>query len=197
MFRKYTLTTVILCSLAVTVMAQSGATEKVAKKSCSCGFSSINQFGILTGTNGNYPLLQTINGFRYKTWFVGAGVGLDVYHTTTIPLFLDFRKNLLAGKSTPFVYADGGIQFMTQKTRIKGPYLKEDYQTGAYYDVGIGYQVGLKNRHALLMSAGYSVKEIEYDRYAEVVCITSPCPKDKSNYKYKLNRLSLKVGYRF
>ena len=199
MFRRYIVSTLILCSLGVTVMAQSGASEKAVKKSCSCGFSSINQFGIMTGTNGNYPLLQTINGFRYKTWFAGAGAGLDAYHTLTVPLFLDIRKNLLAGKSAPFVYVDGGVDVVTKKSVTKDWSTKKDYKTGAYYDLGIGYHISLGNRNALLMSAGYSVKKVEYNNYHEVVCVTSPCPASilMGAYKYRLNRLSLKIGYAF
>lgn len=182
MFRKYTVITAILCSLAVSGMAQSDTASK-AKKSRAFGFGSINQFGFATGENDNGLMLQTINGLRYKTWFLGVGVGLDTYSAKTVPLFLDIRKSLLAKPSTPFLYADGGIQFSAEKKHNKDDYASKDYDPGLYYDVGAGYCMELKNKNALLMSLGYSFKGLDYTYYA-------------ANYKYKLNRFSFKLGYK-
>lgn len=197
MFKKRASLTALLCSLTIIAAAQAGTVGKLAKKSCSCGFSSINQVGIMHGESDNALSLQTINGFRYKSWFVGLGIGLDTYRDNTVPLFLDLRKNLLAGASTPFLYADGGIQFMAGKKAQKGDFYRKEYNTGAYYDVGIGYYIGLKNRNAILMSAGYSVKQLESDNYTDIVCITYPCPGYIGLYKYRMNRLSVKIGYKF
>ncbi|AXY75253.1 hypothetical protein D3H65_15230 [Paraflavitalea soli] len=182
MFRKYTLITAILCSLAASTLAQSDAPAKT-KKNSSFGFSSINQFGVVTGENDNGIQLQTINGVRYKTWSVGVGVGLDTYSALTVPLFLDIRKSLLTKPATPFLYADGGIQFSAEKKYNKDDYASKDYDPGLFYDVGVGYYIGLKNKNALLMSVGYSFKGLDYTYYT-------------STYKYKLNRFSLKVGYK-
>ena len=201
MFKNYTFTVAILCCFVIAGMAQTNTAGSTAKKGCSCGFSSINQAGLATGEKGSYFLAQTINGFRYKTWFVGAGLGLDTYKSLTVPLFLDLRRNIFNKSVTPFVYADGGMQFSAEKTSDKNAFSNTDYSTGLYYDLGIGYQVGLKNRHALLMSAGFSVKnttERVTVNYGDIVCVTYPCPSGYVNtYKYRLNRLSLKLGYRF
>jgi len=182
MFRKYTLITAILCGLGVSSLAQSDAAAKPEKIS-SIGFTSINQFGIATGEHDNGLLLQTINGLRYKTWFLGVGVGLDTYRAKTVPLFVDIRKSLSAKGSTPFLYADGGIQFSAEKKYNKDDYASKDYDPGLYYDVGAGYYMGLKNKKALLISLGYSFKDLEYTYFA-------------ATYKYKLNRFSIKVGYK-
>lgn len=182
MFRKYTLITALLCCLVASIQAQSD-TAAGAIKSNSFGFTSINQVGIAAGENDNGILLQTINGLRYKTWFLGVGVGLDTYNAKTIPLFADIRKSLLAKPSTPFLYADGGIQFSAEKKHNKDDFGSKDYDPGLFYDVGAGYYFGLKNKNALLMSVGYSFKRLDYIYYT-------------ANYKYKLNRFSFKVGYR-
>jgi hypothetical protein len=182
MFRKYSFITAILCSLAVSSLAQSDAAPK-AKKNRAFGFGSINQFGVAAGENDNGFILQTINGLRYKTWFLGLGVGLDTYSAKTVPLFLDIRKSLLAKPSTPFLYADGGIQFSAEKKHNKDDFGSKDYDPGLYYDVGAGYYIELKNKNALLLALGYSYKGLDYTYYA-------------ANYKYKLNRFSLKVGYK-
>lgn len=182
MFRKYSLITAILCSLAANTLAQSDAMAK-PKKSRSFGFTSINQFGVATGEHDNGIMLQTINGLHYKTWFLGVGVGLDTYRAKTVPLFVDIRKSLLEKPSAPFLYADGGIQFSAEKKHNKDDYASKDYDPGLYYDVGAGYYMGLKNKNALLLSLGYSFKGLDYTYYA-------------ATYKYKLNRFSLKVGYK-
>jgi hypothetical protein len=197
MFSKCIWITLIGCCLAVTTGAQSPEKAPVTKKNCSCGFSSINQFGITTGENNNSVLLQSINGFRYKTWFIGVGVGLDTYYAKTVPLFLDLRKNLFLKPTTPFLYVDGGLQVMGEKRTQKGDWLTKKYDPGPYYDMGVGYQIGLRNKSAILMSAGYSLKHLSYENYSEVVCIRAPCPNDRSYYNFRLNRLSFKVGYQF
>ncbi|WP_315816616.1 hypothetical protein [Paraflavitalea speifideaquila] len=197
MFSKYFWVTVIGCSLVVTSWAQSSEKAPTVRKSCSCGFSSINQLGIATGENNNSVLLQTINGFRYKTWFAGVGVGYDTYYAKTVPLFLDLRKSLFLKPSTPFLYLDGGVQFMGEKKTDKGSYYTKQYHPGAYYDMGIGYQIGLRNKSAILMSAGYSQKYLKYHQYTEVVCIMAPCPSYSSHYNFRLNRLAFKIGYQF
>jgi hypothetical protein len=196
MRRKYISLAVLVCGLIVNGVAQTTPAQETVKKSCSCGFGSINQIGVMSGENGNNLMLQTINGFRYKTWFIGAGVGIDWYHTTTIPLFLDIRKNLLAKTNSPFLYVDGGIQAMNSAMK-EGTHISDDYKTSAYYDVGLGYHIGLKNNNALLMSAGYSRKSLEYTQNYWNLCPAGTCPTNKDTYKYELNRLTLKVGYRF
>jgi hypothetical protein len=201
MFKNYTLIVALLFYVVTAGRAQTNTSGATAKKGCSCSFSSINQAGLATGEKGSYFLAQTINGIRYKTWFVGAGLGLDTYRSLTAPVFLDVRKNLFNKTATPFVYADGGMQFAVKKNERKNDFSNTDYSTGLYYDLGIGYQVGLKNKHAFLMSAGYSVKNTEErltTNYGEFICITHPCYSGyASTYKYRLNRISLKLGYRF
>lgn len=197
MRRNYLLLITLVCCWAAPVMAQTNAAEKQPAKACGCGFSSINQLGIVSGDKGNYLQGQTINGFRYKTWFAGVGIGLDGYHKLTAPLFLDIRKNLFQKINSPFVYVDGGIELLPEKTKTKGDFQETNYKTGAYYDVGIGYHIGLKNRHGILMSAGYSAKKLEYTKTSQVVCVTYPCYGYTENYSHQLGRLSLKVGYRF
>lgn len=197
MVKHYIGLVIMLCCLSLITAAQNETGNPPVKKSCSCGFSSINQLGIVSGESDNQLTVQSINGFRYKTWFAGIGLGWDTYGAKTAPLFLDLRKSLLRRASTPFLYADGGIQLAGEKTRGKGTGLATKLETGAYFDFGMGYSIGLKNKNALLLSAGYSIKNIKWSSYQEVACVTTPCYPFVSSYKYRLNRLAFRLGYQF
>ena len=201
MQRKYTLLLVVFCMSVATGFAQSSITAATPKKSCSCAFNSLNQVGMLTGEKGPAATGQSINGMRYKTWFAGVGIGLDGYEELTVPLFLDVRKYLWDKTSTPFVYADGGYHFFMDDTDKKWGTITK-YKGGLYYDVGFGYKLALKAKQALLLSAGYSFKELTKNEYTDlslvdIVCTGGPCDGFIGGYKYRLNRLSFKVGFQF
>lgn len=199
--RKYTLLLVVLCLNVAIGFTQNSTTAGASKKSCSCGFSSINQFGVLTGEKAPSPVLQSINGFRYKTWFAGAGIGLDNYKRTTIPLFLDIRKDLGNKANTPFLYADGGYH-LVMDDGYKNASSINKYEGGLYYDVGFGYKLALKAKQAFLISAGYSVKSLTEKQYwdltlVDIFCAGGSCDGYRGSYTYRLNRLSFKVGFQF
>lgn len=154
--------------------------------------------GLLEGTAGPSWNLQTINGVNYKSWFAGIGVGLDYYNLRTIPLFVDFRKELLRKSKTPFLYADGGIHFDWLTTGQKPGWGSSEYNRGFYYDAGAGYKFGFGNRRdALLVSAGYTMKTIREERVFIQQCVQPPCNPSKEYYNYTFSRLSFKVGWQF
>ena len=197
MIRHVTVTTLLCCCLVIMTVAQTSTKEIVTKKGCSCAFSSINQVGVLTGEAGSSFQLQSINGMRYKTWFAGAGVGLDFYKKRGIPVFLDIRKDILNKPSTPFVYADGGIHYSWPTGQDKpGGNGKRTFSNDLYYDVGIGYKVSVKDQHAVLLSAGFSRKRVEEVTTYPQFCPACP-PESYEAYNYTFNRLTLKLGYRF
>lgn len=171
-----------------------GAVEK-SKKGCSCNFSPIFNVGFIEGENGTSLQLQTIQGIRYGKWFAGVGAGLDYYHLRTIPLFLDIRREFFNGNHAPFVYLDGGYHFPWARDKDKGEWTKLSYEGGLYYDVGLGYRVGRSSKqNGFLISAGYSFKYLTEIRKSQV-CINWNCQEEANEwFKYKLHRLSIKVG---
>jgi hypothetical protein len=171
-----------------------GAVE-TKKKGCSCAFSSIYSVGIIEGENGTSLQLQTVQGIRYGKWFAGIGAGLDYYHLRTIPLFLDIRREFFNGKNAPFIYADGGYHFAWARDRDKSQWTKIDYDGGLFYDVGLGYRIATAGKQkGFLISAGYSFKYLKESRSSQV-CINWNCQEETNEwFKYKLNRLSLKIG---
>lgn len=183
--------------LAVPLCAQNKQQGVAKVKNCSCGFQSMTQVGLLEGASGPSWNLQTLGGAYYKTWFAGVGIGLDYYMMRTIPLFVDFRKELFKKRRTPFLYADAGIQFDWLKTKEKPVFGSGNYSPGIYYDAGAGYKLGLGTRNALLISAGYTVKALREERLSIPHCIQAPCNPSTERYNYTFSRLSLKVGWQF
>ena len=181
-----------LCSVA---NAQTDSTAKPAKRSCSCSFSSINQVGVLRGEPGSYFQFQTINGIRYKTWFAGIGAGVDFYPVDGIPVFFDIRKYIFDKQFTPFVYAGAGIHFANMN-KTENRWQRIEYSNGFYYDVGLGYKVGINKRSGMLLSGGYSFKVVEQRIYS-TTCAFFPCSESKEMYTWHMNRLSLKIGWQF
>jgi hypothetical protein len=196
---KYFLLFILLqveCGLITS--AQEAEREQPAKKGCSCAFSSIIQAGVLAGVKGNEGLIQTVNGIRYKTWFVGAGVGVEYYSIKGFPVFLDVRKDYSDKPSTPFAYADAGIHLPRKRRVVHNQWYEDDYSNGFYTDVGLGYKIAIKKLNKLLITSGYSYKKVErINKYTPGCGGASPCYQDHSNYISYLHRFSVKVGWQF
>src|SRR5437773_4082956 len=87
-------------------------------------FSSQNYIGILEGEHGSKFQLQTINGIKLKTWFVGLGTGIDWYYRRSIPLFFSLNKDFFKKGNRNFYFAaDGGVNF---------PWKDETYKEQGY-----------------------------------------------------------------
>lgn len=167
-------------------------------------FHSITNVGVLTGANNAALQLQTINGVQYKTFFGGAGVGLDNYYFRTIPLFIDLRKNFLEKRLTPFAYVDLGSTIPWDRAKVES-WSTSYYRSGLFYDMGLGYSIPIKGRFGLNVSAGYSQKvsnetsETSRWMWSDYIPLTGgmPSTKDTTYYKYTLRRISLKIGFSF
>jgi hypothetical protein len=183
---------VLLLSLSTALVAQLKPADK--KKSCGCSFSSINQIGLLAGEKNEAFQLQTVNGLQYRTWMVGAGVGIDNYRFRSIPLFLQVRKEFNLKSNVLFIYNDIGLNYPWLKSDQKTFSGEGDFHHGVYYDGGLGYKVPLK-RQALVFSGGFSLKEFKENRSNTLLCpFVGPCLEQKDVYSYSLKRLSFKVG---
>lgn len=161
-------------------------------------FGAINQVGLLTGSRGEAFRIETINGIKKDSWYAGIGVGLDFYKNRTIPLFLDVRRDLLKLKNTPFIYLQGGVNFVwltdNDKAQRSGG-LTYSNPPGGTYDAGIGWKLAGKNARALLLSAGYNFKQVK-----ETVKLNGAAPttdleeQNTERYNYLYRRVVIKLG---
>ncbi|HEV7332993.1 MAG TPA: hypothetical protein VGN63_18295 [Flavisolibacter sp.] len=165
----------------------------------SFSFKSSVQAGLLEGEVGSAFQLQTVNGFQHKTWFGGVGVGLDYYHTRTIPLFLSFRKSFNDGVKSPFVYASGGYHFpwLRQQDKL---WNESTASGGLYYDAGVGYHVPVLKTSALFFTLGFSQKDFSISHSDGYYIGIWPWPypnAPRTTLDYNLRRLSIQTGLRF
>ena len=173
------------------------AQEKEKKSSCGCRFQSINQFGLIDGSTDTDFHLQTINGLRFGNWFTGIGVGIDYYYVRSVPIFLDLRNYWFKRRNSPFVYADIGVNLPWAKDYDDFIFQDINYKEGLYYDLGLGYKLGLKNTHALSLSAGFNFKRLSGKRVYNFCPFLPPCLETYEEFDYKMNRISMKFGWEF
>ncbi|MEJ0080289.1 MAG: hypothetical protein WDM78_04865 [Puia sp.] len=198
----YTMKIPVLLTILVLLCTCGSAQQKIPANSWH--FQSIANVGLLEGQTGSAFQLQTINGARYKSWFTGIGLGLDFYRFRTIPLFLDIRKEFGSGSNKFFIYADGGISFAWVTDMEKTDYWPdEQFHSGFYNDLGLGYKTSIGKKSALLISLGYSYKKVNetyasYNTYNPGLIYSEPGPlNSKEQINYSLNRLSIKLGWTF
>jgi|GEM_PF-148267 len=203
---KYILTScAILFVLSTRAQENKSAQPAGSKPKRAIQFQSINQIGLLEGTDGGAFQIQTINGIEFRSWFLGIGVGIDNYRLRSVPLFVDLRKEFKVGTNYFFIYGGIGRNFMWPTNKQKqdyhvNAYGVSDFKDGLYYDFGIGYKVPLNNRIAVFISPGFSHKSTETTTASNqpVICpFAGPCYPNPDTYKYALNRLSINVGVVF
>lgn len=160
-------------------------------------FHSQNYIGVLEGATSSSFQLQTINGVRYRNWFGGAGIGLDYYYYRTVPLFLSLTRYTGSGNNGFFFSIDGGINFYwgyRDKYGMNPTGTEGEFSPGLYYTGSAGYRIRLPDsKDAVMFNIGYSVKHLNETRGG--ACINPPCYFDR--YDYRLNRLSLRLGWSF
>ena len=170
-------------------------------------FSSQNFVGLLEGEYGSKFQLQTINGFKYKTWFAGLGTGIDWYYRRSIPAFISVSKDfLIKERRNFFVSAAGGINFPWKdgKNYNEWGYSIEKLNPGIYYEGGFGYKVGIgKKSDAVLIQLGYSYKHVREEAknvvyyYSYSILPGSGEFEYTNRFDYHLRRVSLKLGWSF
>jgi hypothetical protein len=201
MLTKYSLLFILLQTGSVLITsAQETKQEQPAKKGCSCSFSSIIQIGALSGVKGTEALVQTVNGIRYKTWFAGAGIGLDNYSVRGYPLFVDVRKYLNDKLSTAYAYIDAGIHMPAKRVVMENSFYQSVYSNGFYGDAGLGYKIAMGKAGQMLIASGYSYKRVDREyKYMPWPggCDFAPCNLNHYNYIAYLHRFSVKVGWQF
>jgi hypothetical protein len=177
-------------------MAQNAASNKSKP---SVQFGSINQLGILNGGSGVSYAIQSINGVQMKSWFIGAGVGIDMYSKRSVPVFIEGRKWLGQKANKPFIYGGAGLNFtwlnFIEKEKAGLPY---STWPGLYMDAGFGVRVLTSRSLAVVMSAGYSLKQSKETVESSSGFMPWPNPAQQySNVEYldsRYRRIVVKFG---
>ena len=158
-------------------------------------FTSINQVGLLTGSAGQSASIQTINGITKDKWFAGIGTGIDYYGTRSVPVFVDVRRTLGNSLKSPFLYADGGINFpwISDGQKMTRGYTATS-SAGVYLEGGAGLKFRMKSNNAFLLSAGFSYKEVKDKTELMTIWIWPTPDKTYETYKYHYRRIVVKLA---
>ena len=184
------------------LLINSSIFSSAQKKMANYKFHSINSLSLLNGENEVSGGLQSVNGFQRGNWFGGVGVGLDYYIHRSVPVFGDVRYEFGKSKNKFFAYADAGVDIQWVEDYVysdpiifDGPIVNPgDFQDGFYSDAGLGYVVNFKKAGGLVLSLGHSRKTLRED-----VTYTDWRTQRSTTdiYRYKFNRIAVKVGWRF
>jgi hypothetical protein len=163
-------------------------------------FSSQNYVGLLEGEHSSSLQLQTINGARFGSWFVGLGAGIDWYYRRSIPVFASLNRDFFKKERRSFyLSANAGINFPWQTNTYHNEWGYDETKSysGLYWSAGLGYKIGIgKGNDALLMQVGYDYKHVgEKVSLPYRVFNSETDPNDR--FDYQLRRLSFKVGWNF
>jgi hypothetical protein len=182
------LVSIVIVVLVLSGFNTSGAQEKLR-------FGSRNYVGVLEGQSQTSFQLHTINGFRYKTWFGGVGVGLDYYYERSIPVFFSVNKFFKSSQNSFYIDYNAGINFPWERENYYLAY-RGDFFPSLFWAGGVGYKFGLgKRQEALLLNLGYSFKHLKQETEYVQPCFNPPCPVYKETYDYRLKRVSVKIGF--
>lgn len=160
-----------------------------------------NYVGLLEGEHKSAFQLQTIHGVQFKSWYGGAGVGLDYYMYRSIPVFFSLNKDLKFKNRTFFVSGDIGTNYpwvQDGALSIWGAPSKQHFSPGLYWAGGVGYKAYFKNKSdAIIFSLGYSYKHLKEELTIGNFCNNGPCNVNVEKFSYELNRISLRLGWQF
>ena len=122
--------------------------------------------------------------------------GLDYYMFRSIPVFATVNKDLVFNGRTFYVSGDVGTNYPWINDNAESSNSK--YFQGFYWAGGLGYKAFAKNKtDALIINLGYSFKRIKQEDKILGVCINPPCSVSLERYDYRLNRISMRVGWQF
>ena len=159
-------------------------------------YSGAVSVGVLSGQSPAEMQLQLVNGIKYKNWSAGLGIGLDYYHTRSVPLFLQLRKTISARPHTPFFYVNSGVNVpWAQEGKIL---FATGYSRGFYGEGGIGYEVPVFKNQRLFFSGGWQVKTFSATvNTMPWLSSWPPPPHAFRDHDYTLKTLVVKAGLRF
>jgi hypothetical protein len=177
------------------LFASSTFAQQEAATNKGIAFQSIAQAGALVGSSYGQFVIQSINGVNYKNFFAGVGVGLDFYYLRSVPVTIELREKLSNWRSSPFVYAAGGVNFPWD------PDTHSNFSKDGYWDFGVGYDIPANKSLSVSVSIGYSIKQLSESKtelsYQPVPVYPMGTSDKEIKYDYTFRRIVLKAGLSF
>jgi hypothetical protein len=167
-------------------------TENIAQTNKGAGFESYNAVGFLAGKAPVAFSAQTVNGLRYRGWFVGAGFGIDEYVISSLPLFLAVKKEFSVKNAHLFLYGDAGTHFITKNKNRMLAFSKEQSKAMLYLDAGLGVKLKTGKKNNVFFTVGNSLKTMEETENS----IDTGIPFSNKTI-YKFSRISFRAGFQF
>lgn len=118
--------------------------------------------------NINFLKLNVINGYRINPYFsVGIGAGLRYYfegESAIIPLFLDFRTNIIDKKVSPYLALGCGYSFNATNS-FEG--------VGLLFNPTAGIRFKMSKKSSINVGIGYELQkyDAEYPKSSEAISI--------------------------
>ena len=140
----------------------SDTTKYLINLSKSKGFYRIIELNTAIWKDYSSIGLQFIIGYKINSTF-GLGLGLcyDYYkYSRLLPIFADFRINLIKGHISPFILTD--IGYSVKISNIWG---------GFYINPLFGLKIGLKNRNAFYIGTGLRYQNLQSKELSSVDAI--------------------------
>lgn len=186
-----------LVVLSISVAAQQDSMGNSKSLPATPRFYSLTNVGFLAGSSGRDLQLQTLAGVQMSRWSVALGAGVDYYYLRSVPLFLDVRRQIF--KTVPFfIYADAGWHLpWIKKSNQQTDLYTSSYNNGSYYDVGAAWKFQMQKQKSLVFSLGYSSKRLTEVQKATFIPPDVNEAYYTTNYRYNLQRISIKAGFQF
>lgn len=156
------------------------------------GFVNMTSIGFLVGASHNSqvaPLsLVMVNGYRLSNgFFAGIGTGVEFFSTSYLPLFLDFRYDIIGKDVVPYVLARGGygLPLTGDYSDYNNSY---EYAGGALFGAGIGLKIRTRNHFAWDIELLYRYQKTAY---------TETYDWNNQVYEYEdiFNRIEIRLGF--
>jgi len=164
-------------------------------------FHSHNYIGALTGDLDAAISFNTTNGLQRGAWFAGIGTGVDYYYIRTVPLYLSLTRFLTTKLKSVYFTIDGGVNFVWDKSTANVYNFQNndgDFAPSLYYGAFAGYKLGInKKSGSVLMSVGYSAKQINERYESAAPCFNPPCPEYNQKFEYDFKRFTFRLGWMF
>lgn len=163
------------------------------------GYRSYNSGGVVVGDTRSAFQVLTTHGVQYKSWYLGAGAGIDDYRNRTVPVFLSLLRDVLP-KNNMFVNINAGPQFVWGKGQRNERWnaIESRALPGFFGEAGFGYRIPVgKEGQSIMFGTYYSYKTHKEKYIVTGGCMNPPCQNTTEYITSTFSRWAFKLGLVF